>query len=365
MVCGPHACEESAINQRNWGLSCRARGLCYGFAVTDIRQQNYFDARPTATARLLFCFLLIPSFFALLNVLRGSVFNPGLSFFDRVLIFLPCALVGWAVAGIIIAGIVELTHARSLPATIAATVVGVFLMTVFNYYALSEYFYLMLDRWPWLSDLLQKRTPQFTPSLSTFLVGPSALYGYATLAIAHAGYRILIPGSRYLGDSAWPADVRAHRAKTSPDPDMPGDQKTSVQGPVADSARALRAGFMTRLPPALGRDLILLSAEEHYMRVVTRLGSDIVLYRLSDAIEDLAGYDGDQVHRSYWVAWNEVAKIQKDGRSFRLLMTSGEVVPVSRSYSGLVASRLRARSEVRRNETRDHAEPAVSSSAPL
>ncbi len=324
--------------------------------MTDFRTQTDFVAKPPSkTVRLLFCFVLIPSFFALLNILRGSVYAPSLSFVDRVLIFLPCALFGWTIAGILIAGIVELTNARSLPATILATVIGVLLMTVANYYAFSEYFYEMHNRWPWLDSLFQGSVPIFASSLPAFMMSPSALYGYTTLAIAHTGYRILVPGSRYLGDAPRPVESRTQRVNNSPDPPAPGPVGPALKTvSPANEASLPRAAFMGRLLPALGRDLILLSAEEHYIRVVTRLGSDIVLYRLSDAIDELSDYDGDQVHRSYWIAWNEVAEIQKEGRSFRLLMSSGERVPVSRSHRGLVAKRLRDREEILRSTPLDH-----------
>ncbi|MBS0221407.1 MAG: hypothetical protein JSR91_11775 [Proteobacteria bacterium] len=45
--------------------------------------------------------------------------------------------------------------------------------------------------------------------------------------------------------------------------------------------------FFRRIPPALGRDLLALEMEDHYLRIHTTLGSDLILLRLRDAIAEL------------------------------------------------------------------------------
>ena len=51
-----------------------------------------------------------------------------------------------------------------------------------------------------------------------------------------------------------------------------------------------------------------------------------------DAVRELAGADGLQVHRSWWVARQGIQDEKRiDGRSF-LVLPSGTEVPVSRSY---------------------------------
>lgn len=42
--------------------------------------------------------------------------------------------------------------------------------------------------------------------------------------------------------------------------------------------------------------------EDRYLRIHTDGGSDLILMRLRDAVGELAGADGLQVHRSFWVA---------------------------------------------------------------
>jgi len=97
------------------------------------------------------------------------------------------------------------------------------------------------------------------------------------------------------------------------------------------------AGFMRRLPPEIGREIIALQAEDHYVRVHTRLGSALVLGGISDAIRTLAdaGLAGQRVHRSWWVATGAVDHILTGGRRMQAVLTNGVEVPVSQTYREL------------------------------
>ncbi len=86
-----------------------------------------------------------------------------------------------------------------------------------------------------------------------------------------------------------------------------------------------------RLPPALGSDIIALEMEDHYVRVHTALGSELVLMRLRDAMGELDGVEGRQVHRSWWVARGAVEDVIRDGRNVRLKLARDLVAPVSRA----------------------------------
>ncbi len=107
--------------------------------------------------------------------------------------------------------------------------------------------------------------------------------------------------------------------------------------PAATSATASReagddAGqaFFRRLPRALGRDLIALSSELHYLRVRTSAGETLVLCSLKDAIEELGPDLGLRVHRSHWVARRHVARVRREGRGLVCVLSDGAVIPVSR-----------------------------------
>lgn len=89
--------------------------------------------------------------------------------------------------------------------------------------------------------------------------------------------------------------------------------------------------FLDRLPPELGTDLIALEMEDHYVRAHTALGSELVLLRMRDAVAELGGIEGAQVHRSWWVARGAVADVKREGRNIRLLLDNGIEAPVSRA----------------------------------
>lgn len=96
--------------------------------------------------------------------------------------------------------------------------------------------------------------------------------------------------------------------------------------------------FLDRLPPRLGRDLIALQMEDHYVRAHTVLGSDLILMRMSDAVGELAGLEGAQVHRSWWVARAAVLGVERDGRNIRLKLAGGLVAPVARAMAPALAA---------------------------
>ena len=101
--------------------------------------------------------------------------------------------------------------------------------------------------------------------------------------------------------------------------------------PASRPAVAGGGGFLDRLPPRLGRDLLCLQMEDHYVRAHTARGSDLILTPLKDAIAELDGTDGLQVHRSWWVAKAAVTEPVTSGRNLVLRLSNGLEVPVSRA----------------------------------
>jgi len=105
--------------------------------------------------------------------------------------------------------------------------------------------------------------------------------------------------------------------------------------PVADTPAPANT-FSRRIPSHLGGELLALGAEDHYLRVVTPLGSDLILMRLSDALGELGPDAGLQVHRSWWVAKDAVREVRRDGARTVLVLCNGLEVPVSRTYLAAV-----------------------------
>ncbi|KLE34013.1 LytTR family DNA-binding domain-containing protein [Aurantiacibacter luteus] len=100
--------------------------------------------------------------------------------------------------------------------------------------------------------------------------------------------------------------------------------------PLAPAAHPLPR-FLDRLPPHLGTDIVALEMEDHYVRTHTMLGSELVLLRMRDAVAEMDGVEGEQVHRSWWVARGAVADVRRDGRNVRLVLDNGLEAPVSRA----------------------------------
>ena len=92
--------------------------------------------------------------------------------------------------------------------------------------------------------------------------------------------------------------------------------------------------FLERLPFKLkGAEIYAVEAEDHYLRVHTDRGSDLILLRLSDAVTELEGIEGARTHRSWWVAKAAVAGVERgDGRAV-FTLKNGLEVPVSRTHA--------------------------------
>ncbi|MCG8440795.1 MAG: LytTR family transcriptional regulator DNA-binding domain-containing protein [Caulobacterales bacterium] len=117
-----------------------------------------------------------------------------------------------------------------------------------------------------------------------------------------------------------PADAHAAMGEAPPEPEQ-------------------ASTFFARLPAKLQRArLFAVTAEDHYVRVYTDQGDDLILMRLADAVDALARLDGMQVHRSWWVARDAVRGVDRRNGRMTLTLENGVRAPVSRTY----APRLRA-----------------------
>jgi hypothetical protein len=83
-----------------------------------------------------------------------------------------------------------------------------------------------------------------------------------------------------------------------------------------------------------------LKAAEHYIEVVTDCGNDLLRYRFNDAIREMQPLDcGAQVHRSWWVSWDSVARLVQRSGGLELLLHDGRSIPVSQAYKSEVRRR--------------------------
>lgn len=95
--------------------------------------------------------------------------------------------------------------------------------------------------------------------------------------------------------------------------------------------QAHRPRLYARLTPRFQADVVALESEDHYVRVHGRDGhSELLLMRLRDAIAEMDGSPGEQVHRSWWIARDAVKQVLGAGRSRQLLLVDGTKAPVAR-----------------------------------
>jgi len=99
--------------------------------------------------------------------------------------------------------------------------------------------------------------------------------------------------------------------------------------PAAVPGETFRARLEFRYRQA---QILALSAEDHYLRVYTAAGETLILMRLYDAIAELDGIEGSQIHRSWWVAKDAVRDVVRGDGKVDLVLASGLRAPVSRRY---------------------------------
>ena len=104
----------------------------------------------------------------------------------------------------------------------------------------------------------------------------------------------------------------------------------TASAPVPLQTIATVPPLTARLPEKLKTASIMaLQAEDHYVRVHTEAGSDLILMRLGDAMSEMAHTPGARTHRSWWVAKTAV----KSANRTAIVLANGLEVPVSRGYA--------------------------------
>ncbi|MGI9309157.1 MAG: LytTR family DNA-binding domain-containing protein [Gammaproteobacteria bacterium] len=93
------------------------------------------------------------------------------------------------------------------------------------------------------------------------------------------------------------------------------------------------AYFLRNSDIPIDADIIALKAEEHYIQVWSTSGAGLVRYRFQDAVQDLEGRHGMQVHRSWWVNLEHISSWHRKGRSIELVMDNKQHIPVSQAHT--------------------------------
>jgi hypothetical protein len=117
-------------------------------------------------------------------------------------------------------------------------------------------------------------------------------------------------------------------------PSIPIVETRVIVEPPAPEAEA---EFRRWLPAKLrNARLLALEAQDHYVRVYTDAGSDLILARFSDAVDSLARIHGYRVHRSWWVSGSAIKSARWERARGEIELETGLIVPVSRSGAPLL-----------------------------
>lgn len=111
------------------------------------------------------------------------------------------------------------------------------------------------------------------------------------------------------------------------------ETRTIVVPPLPEAERALRLRLSAK---RRGARLIALEAEDHYVRVHTDAGSELLSMRFADALGELAQAHGYRLHRSWWAAADAIETVRWRRGGGEAHLTGGIRAPVSRSCATLL-----------------------------
>ena len=119
---------------------------------------------------------------------------------------------------------------------------------------------------------------------------------------------------------------------------MPGSHDEAVRDSAAGPFPS-RPPLVERLQPGNRGALLRIGVSDHYTEVLTAGGRELLLLRFSDALKEVGDTPGIRLHRSHWIADSHVAGIEQHDGRLVVTTTTGEHLPVSRTYLSDVRAR--------------------------
>lgn len=151
--------------------------------------------------------------------------------------------------------------------------------------------------------------------ITNHIVGPTAL----TLRnVTEPTFQVFVVcfATMVLRQLAWAEPVRVEVAVASE--------------PAPDPTAAFRQRLSAKRRAAV---LWAVQAEDHYLRVHTDAGDELITAKFGDALAELAGAAGFQTHRSWWVAADAIDEVTWLRGRGEAKLKCGLTVPISRSNS--------------------------------
>lgn len=106
------------------------------------------------------------------------------------------------------------------------------------------------------------------------------------------------------------------------------ERQTVVMPPLPEAERRFRLRLSAK---RRGARLIAIEAEDHYVRVHTDGGSELVPMRFSEAVGELAQAYGYRLHRSWWAAAEAIESVRWNRGTGEARLAGGILAPISRS----------------------------------
>ena len=185
-----------------------------------------------------------------------------------------------------------------------------------------------------VDETLGRRAGGFWPRLAatSLLMTPAVSLLVMVVGLIMAGQKFGLP--RYL--SLLPqvlvisAPVMAARALAWRRPRTVVEKRTVIAPPLPEAEAAFRLRLSAKRRAAR---LIAVEADDHYLRVHTDAGPELVTLRFADALEELSGAHGFRTHRSWWVAADAIESVRWRRGAGEARLAGGLTVPVSRAQA--------------------------------
>lgn len=108
------------------------------------------------------------------------------------------------------------------------------------------------------------------------------------------------------------------------------ETRTIVAPPLPEAEAAFRRRLSAK---RRGARLIAIEAHDHYLKVHTDAGEELITLRFADALNELALAHGWRIHRSWWVAADAVEGVRWRRGAGEVHLVGGLTPPVSRTYA--------------------------------
>ncbi len=286
--------------------------------------------RPPRPLDYLLYFFGIPVGLAIVFSLVGTRLTYGMPYLDALFYMLVHMFIAWWSVNLG-ATIIKLSFRSWRPPVIAVCMLGLLLALIpaaFLFQTVGDFY---ANLYPVFAT---NRADNIVPNWNLAYLLHFIRYSFPVLPTFLAG----VYGYRFATGVDWYGYNRsegyAPNASAEENLDLSLNRKAALQA----TAQLIDG---TKLPA--NARLIAIKAEQHYIKIWSDQGTDLVRYRFRDLAKTLHDCEGNQVHRSWWVNLNDVQSYQHEGRKLELTIDTDLTVPVSLSYKNSVLAILNSK----------------------